>query len=56
MKKAFFSFLAIALLATVAADANKGGSKKQASRKECSGSCNCGNTCGCSSGCSQHAK
>ena len=40
MKKAFFSILAIALLATTAAEAKKGKSaKKQAAKKECPTSC-----------------
>jgi hypothetical protein len=40
MKKAFFSILAIALLATTAVNANKGKtSKKQAAKKECPAPC-----------------
>ena len=40
MKKAFFSILAIALLATTAVEAKKGkSSKKQAAKKECMATC-----------------
>jgi hypothetical protein len=55
MKKAFFSILAIALLATTAVNAGKGkASKKHPAKKECSATSQC--TEPCTGSCCSHAQ